>query len=84
MSRFINSDWRYLHRSNKMTAKKKCCGNCMCYMTDVDTDGNLSDFHHDRKKESGFCAIRELFYIVQNDSKPCKNWVHDGEAENEG
>ena len=56
----------------------------MCYMTDVDTDGNVVDFHHDRKKESGFCAIRELFYIVQNDSKPCKNWVHDGEAENEG
>lgn len=54
------------------------------FLTDEDKDGNVVDFHHDKNKESGFCAIRELFYIVQNDSKPCKNWVHDGEAENEG
>ena len=53
-------------------------------MIDEDDNGNVTDFHHDRNKDSGFCAIRELFYIVQNDSKPCKNWVYDGETENEG
>lgn len=68
----------------KEGSNKERCGNCILFLTDEDKDGNVVDFHHDRKKENGFCAIRELFYIVQNDSKPCKNWVHDGEAENEG
>ena len=62
----------------------KTCGNCISYLIDENDNGNVTDFHHDRNKDSGFCAIRELFYIVQNDSKPCKNWVYDGETENEG
>lgn len=62
-----------------MTAKKKCCGNCMCYMTDVDTDGNLSDFHHDRNKAEGFCIVRDLFYIVKNEDGSCADWIYDNE-----
>ena len=51
----------------------------MCYMTDVDTDGNLSDFHHDRNKAEGFCIVRDLFYTVKNEDGPCADWICDNE-----
>ena len=57
------------------------CGNCISFLTDEDEKGNVAEFHHDRNKESGFCAMKDLFYTVQNDSKPCESWVHDGGEE---
>ena len=45
--------------SSKTTAKRECCGTCIYYLTDEDTNGNVTDFHHDRSKDEGFCAIRE-------------------------
>lgn len=60
-----------------MTDTEKRCGNCVCYLTDEDGNGKLTDFHHDRSKDSGFCAIRDLFYGVRKNEKPCKDWVYD-------
>ena len=57
----------------------KCCGNCVSYLTDEDEAGNLADFHHDRNKESGFCAIRDLFYNVKKNENPCIEWSYDNE-----
>ena len=62
-------------------AKKteKRCGDCVSYLTDEDENGNVTDFHHDRNKESGFCAEHELFYTVQKNDRPCGNWSYDNE-----
>ena len=60
---------------------KEHCGNCVSFLTDEDEKGNLSEFHHDRNKEEGFCAMRDLFYNVKKNEKPCKSWVHDGEGD---
>ena len=59
------------------TLNHKCCGNCACYLTDEDDDGKVTDFHHDRNKESGFCATRDLFYGVERTDRPCKEWEYD-------
>lgn len=58
---------------------KQTCGNCLCYLTDVDENENLTDFHHDRNKPDGFCAIRDLFYNVKKDERPCEEWEYDRE-----
>jgi len=55
----------------------KYCGNCISYLTDEDDNGKVTDFHHDRNKDSGFCALRDLFYNVEKDEKPCKDWEYD-------
>ena len=59
------------------TAKKKCCGHCAYYMTNMDAEGNLSDFHHDRNMSEGFCIIRDLFYTVWHDERACTDWMGD-------
>ena len=56
-----------------------CCGNCISYLTDEDDNGELTEFYHNRNKESGFCALRDLFYTVQKDSRPCEDWTGDKE-----
>lgn len=60
---------------------KECCGNCINYLTDEDKNGNVTDYHHDRDKKDGFCALRDLFYDVKHDSKACDSWVYDGGGE---
>lgn len=60
---------------------EKHCGNCVSYLTDEDENGNIAEFHHDRNKESGFCALRDLFYIVKKSEKPCEEYVFDGERQ---
>jgi len=47
-------------------------------MTDEDTDGNFTDFHHDRNKDEGFCIMRDLFYTVKRDERACVDWMYDG------
>ena len=66
--------------NSKTTAKRECCGTCIYYLTDEDTFGNVTDFHHDRSKDEGFCAIRDLFYTVQHDESACVDWEDDGEG----
>ena len=56
---------------------RNTCGNCIYYMTDEDTDGNFTDFHHDRNKDEGFCIIRDLFYTVTRDERACVNGIED-------
>lgn len=56
---------------------KHCCGNCAAYLTDEDEKGNVAEFHHDRSKESGFCALRDLFYTVRKNEKPCDEYAFD-------
>lgn len=53
------------------------CGNCAMYLTDEDSDGNVVEFHHDGKTVTGFCAIRDLFYTVENNHAPCGNWIKE-------
>ncbi|MGP1594738.1 MAG: hypothetical protein ACTTH8_05790 [Treponema sp.] len=53
------------------------CGNCAYYMTDEDADGTVTDFHHDKNKDEGFCAIRDLFYTVSRDERACADWTYD-------
>lgn len=61
-----------------MTIRK--CQNCAYYLTDTDENGNVCKFHHDRKKEDGFCAQRELFYTVKATDKPCEWYYNDREG----
>lgn len=66
-------------RGTAETCKRqlKTCGNCISYLTDEDDNGKVTDFHHDRDKDSGFCALRDLFYGVEKNEKPCKDWEYD-------
>lgn len=57
----------------------RCCGNCAAYLTDEDGSGKVAEFRHDRSKESGFCALRDLFHTVEKDSKPCREYTYDKE-----
>ena len=44
--------------------KMATCNDCAYYVTDEDENGNVTDFHSAKGKESGFCAIRDLFIIA--------------------
>ncbi|MEL3909553.1 MAG: hypothetical protein P1P58_00840 [Treponema sp.] len=59
------------------TTRKKHCGNCAYYMTDEDERGNVTDFHHDRNNDEGFCVIRDLFYTVKHAERACGDWMYD-------
>lgn len=61
-----------------------CCGSCVSYLTDEDENGNAADFHHGKNKESGFCALRDLFYVVRKNEKPCGNYMFDKEEKRNG
>ena len=56
---------------------KEKCGNCISYLTDEDDEGNLTVFHHDPRKETGFCAMRDLFHTVENEHPSCESWIYD-------
>ena len=58
---------------------KKTCGNCICYLDDTDENGNVTNYHHDRNKESGFCAIQPLFTVRKKDDKICSDYAYDKE-----
>ena len=51
------------------------CKTCSCYLTDVDENGNVTDFHHDSKSKEGFCALKDLFYNVYEDTQACEDYV---------
>ena len=58
---------------------KQTCGNCICYLDDTDENGNVTNYHHDRNKPTGFCAIQPLFTERKQDAKPCADYVYDKE-----
>ena len=55
----------------------KACGNCSYYLTDEDDKGNVTEFRHDKNKESGFCAIKELFTVREKNDAACPAYVSD-------
>lgn len=55
------------------------CGNCISYLTDEDDNGNVTEFHHDKNRNTGFCAVRDLFYTVKKDNKACNDFISDGD-----
>ena len=59
---------------------KQTCGNCICYLTDEDDKGNVTEFRHDRNKPTGFCAIQPLFTERKQDAKPCADYAYDKEG----
>lgn len=50
------------------------CNDCEWYTTDEDEKGNVTEFHSARGKDSGFCLIRDLFYIVTKNEKACEDF----------
>lgn len=58
---------------------KQTCGTCICYLDDTDENGNVTDYHHDRNKPTGFCAIQPLFTERKQDAKTCADYVYDKE-----
>jgi hypothetical protein len=63
---FIASGW-----------KMATCNDCAYYITDEDENGNVTDFHSAKGKESGFCAIRDLFYNCNKDDEACGDFVNE-------
>ena len=61
--------------------EKRVCGNCVAYLTDEDENGNQTDFCHNRNSPNGFCAVRDLFAIVEKDDEACESFVHDNEGD---
>ena len=29
---------------------KRTCGNCICYLDDTDENGNVTNYHHDKRR----------------------------------
>ena len=58
---------------------KQTCGNCICYLDDTDENGNVTNYHHDRNKPTGFCAIQPLFTERKKDDKICSDYAYDKE-----
>ena len=58
---------------------KQTCSTCSCYLTDEDKDGNVTEYFHDKNKDEGFCATRDLFYDVKKDTEACEDYIDDGE-----
>ena len=60
---------------------RQTCGNCICYLDDTDEDenGNVTNYHHDRNKDEGFCAIQPLFTVRKKDDKICSDYAYDKE-----
>lgn len=54
------------------------CSTCISYLTDEDENGNVVKFHYDRKVESSFCAVRDLFYTVEKGEQPGAMYEFDG------
>ena len=63
---FIASGW-----------KMATCNDCAYYVTDEDENGNVTDFHSPKGKESGFCAIRDPFYNCNKDDEACGDFVNE-------
>ena len=53
------------------------CKDCICYLTDEDENGNLTEFHHDKNADEGFCALRDLFYNIKANEKICNDFIYD-------
>lgn len=58
---------------------KKTCGHCLCYLTDVDKEGNPVYWHHDSSVEIGFCVSELSTHWRERDSAPCYLYRDDGE-----
>lgn len=50
------------------------CGQCICYVTDEDENGNVTEFHHCTGPE-GFCSMLPLFTSRRADDKTCSDFV---------
>ena len=61
----------------------KTCGNCSYYLTDEDDKGNVTEFRHDKNKDEGFCAIKELFTVRKKNDAACPAYISD-EGDNNG
>lgn len=61
---------------------KKTCGNCICYLDDEDKDGNVTEYFHDKNKDEGFCAIKELFTVREKNDAACPAYVSDEGSKN--
>lgn len=57
--------------------KMATCNDCAYYVNDEDENGNVTDFHSAKGKESGFCAIRDLFYNCNKDDEACGDFVNE-------
>lgn len=53
------------------------CKDCIFYTVDTDRKGHVTVFHHDPTQPEGFCVLRDLFYNVTAETKPCKDFVKD-------
>lgn len=56
---------------------KQTCSTCSCYLTDEDKDGNVTEYFHDKNKDEGFCAIKELFTVRKKNNAACPAYVSD-------
>lgn len=60
-----------------MKITNQTCKHCVCFYTDTDEKGNLTEFHHDPNKTEGFCMIRDLFYNVKDNTPACEEYFED-------
>lgn len=59
---------------------KQTCSTCSYYLTDEDDKGNVTEYRHDRNKERGFCALRDLIFTERKkDDKICSDYAYDKE-----
>lgn len=66
-----------LKKKTKMM--NKTCGSCICYTTDSDQQGNIVEFYHDRNAKEGFCSVKDFFYLVEQDTPACSEYIYDKE-----
>lgn len=54
----------------------RTCASCIFYLTD---DEDENSYHHDENSNTGFCAIRDLFYNVDRTTEACPDY-EEGKA----
>lgn len=55
------------------------CGECTCFLTDVDENGDLTEFHHSTQAE-GFCAMLPLFTNRKATDEACNDFILDKDS----
>lgn len=51
------------------------CGDCACFMSDVDEEGNPCEFHHAEGQYEALCIMKDLFTNSHADDPACEDFI---------
>lgn len=63
----------------KELEKHKNCGNCIYYLTKDRNEDKCTEYHHDRTKDRGICALYDQLRGIPKTEGGCRKWRYDNE-----